>query len=140
MPTTPKTRLKGRPAAQGALTEVHPLRTLPAPLRSMPSPWQPAATPAVRTRQDPVPGWRREPRRVTPAAPVVLDAVPEGSAMTRSAMARRLRHQTRMDTIAEARAVAWLIFAVLCCLALVVVGTLVVGAMLGGWPVPVASP
>jgi predicted DNA repair protein MutK len=55
----------------------------------------------------------------------------------RATMIRRARHQERMEHLAEARAIAWLAFAVLCCLVLVVVGTLVVGMMLGGWAVPV---
>jgi hypothetical protein len=123
----------GRPA----VTEIRPL---PAPLRM---PVGPSSTP-TRPQQTPVPRLGRTPgqtgARALAALPTaIVEATPAVSPVMRATMLRRARHQARMERLAEARAVAWLVFAVLCCLVLVVVGTLIVGTMLGGWSVPLHS-
>jgi hypothetical protein len=79
------------------------------------------------------------PARPPAAAPPVLDALPEDTAAMRAGLAARRRHQARMDMWIEARAGVWFIFALLACAVLVIVGTLVVGAMLGRWPLPLGG-
>jgi hypothetical protein len=112
-PVTPVAPAHARPRRYDLPTEVGPR---PSPLRSG--------------------GGYAQGVSQTPAPHLVLDVTPQAPPRQRAAMARRERHQEHMDTIAEARAVVWLIFGVLCCLVLVVLGTLIVGAMLGGWHVP----